>query len=151
VLRRDEYSVLIIIDPKWSVATYFDSGSERKKDYSAVRGVLDDALEGYAAAKGPFKKNQEFFRDNGKHRFKHVFQFPCVKQPAGSLRDAFYVLHHLNGWVRDCQMLTLPSAVREWAERLAQINDADLREDFHASQVKLSHIINTDVIPRGGP
>jgi len=149
VLRRDEYSVLIIIDPKWSMATYFDSGSETKKDYSLVRSVLDEALECYADAKGPFKKNQEFFSD-GKHKFKHVFQFPCVKQPAGSLRDAFYVLHHLKGWVRDCQMLTMPSAVREWAERLARINDDDLREDFHDSRVKLAHILNNDVLARGG-
>jgi len=120
-----------------------------KKDYSAVRGVLDDALEGYAAAGGPFSKNSEFFKDDGRHRFKHVFEFPCVKQPAGSMRDAFYVLHHLKGVVRDCQILTLPSAVRGWAERLARINDDDLREDFHDSQVKLSHIINRDVVSRG--
>jgi hypothetical protein len=35
----------------------------------------------------------------------------------------------------------LPSSLRGWAEKLATINDGDLREDFHDTQVKLSHII----------
>ena len=152
MLRRDEYCVLISVDLKWSMATYLDSGSgEKKKDYSRVRSVLDDALEAYALANGgPFKQNHEFFRDDGKRRFKHVFQFPCVKQPVGSSRDAFYVLHHLKGYVRDIRNLRLPSAVREWAENLARISDSDLREDFHAIQVKLADIISRDVFSGRG-
>jgi hypothetical protein len=59
-------------------------------------------------------------------------------------------MHHLKGFVRDCQNLTLPSALRGWAERLARIDDNDLREDFHDSQVKLSHIIIEDVNTSGG-
>jgi hypothetical protein len=73
-----------------------------------------------------------------------MFEFPCVKQPTGSVKEAFYVMHHLEGFVRDCQKLILPSALRGSAERLAR----DHREDFHASQVNLSHIIIEDVNTR---
>ncbi|KAK1678480.1 hypothetical protein QYE76_039328 [Lolium multiflorum] len=148
---EDTYCVLISIAPKYSLATYFDSGSAKKKNYARIRGVLDDALEGYFKKGGAFKEKAECFRDDGKHKFKHVFEFPCVKQPENSTLDAFYVMHHLKGFVRDSQNLLLPSALRGWAEKLARINDDDLREDFHDTKVKLSHIIIQDVTTGGGP
>ncbi|KAK1631515.1 hypothetical protein QYE76_005830 [Lolium multiflorum] len=140
-----------LIAPKYSLATYFDSGSAKKKNYARIRGVLDDALEGYFKKGGAFKEKAECFRDDGKHKFKHVFEFPCVKQPENSTLDAFYVMHHLKGFVRDSQNLLLPSALRGWAEKLARINDDDLGEDFHDTRVKLSHIIIQDVTTGGGP
>ncbi|KAK1669776.1 hypothetical protein QYE76_057935 [Lolium multiflorum] len=148
---EDTYCVLISIAPKYSLATYFDSGSAKKKNYARIRGVLDDALEGYFKKGGAFKEKAECFRDDGKHKFKHVFEFPCVKQPENSTLDAFYVMHHLKGFVRDSQNLLLPSALRGWAEKLARINDDDLREDFQDTRVKLSHIIIQDVTTGGGP
>ncbi|KAK1630626.1 hypothetical protein QYE76_004941 [Lolium multiflorum] len=63
-----------------------------------------------------------------------------LSAPENSTLEAFYVMHHLKGFVRDSQNLLLPSALRGWAEKLARINDDDLREDFHDTQVKLSHI-----------
>ncbi|KAK1626962.1 hypothetical protein QYE76_001277 [Lolium multiflorum] len=72
-------------------------------------------------------------------------------KPENSTLDAFYVMHHLKGFVRDSQNLLLPSALRGWAEKLARINDDDLREDFHDTRVKLSHIIIQDVTTGGGP
>jgi hypothetical protein len=54
VLRRDEYCTLIIIYTRYSLATYFDSGSARRKNYAKIRSVLDDALDGYAKQGGPF-------------------------------------------------------------------------------------------------
>ncbi|KAK1644318.1 hypothetical protein QYE76_062123 [Lolium multiflorum] len=125
---EDTHCVLISIAPKFSLATYFDSGSAKKKNYARIRGVLDDALEGYFKKGGAFKEKAECFRDDGKHKFKHVFEFPCVKQPENSTLDAFYVMHHLKGFVRDSQNLRLPSALRGWAEKLARINDDDLRK-----------------------
>ncbi|KAK1682068.1 hypothetical protein QYE76_042916 [Lolium multiflorum] len=148
---EDTHCVLISIAPKYSLATYFDSGSAKKKNYARIRGVLDDALEGYFKKGGAFKEKAECFRDDGKHKFKHVFEFPCVKQPENSTLDAFYVMHHLKGFVRDSQNLLLPSALRGWAEKLARINDDDLREDFQDTRVKLSHIIIQDVTTGGGP
>ncbi|KAK1628180.1 hypothetical protein QYE76_002495 [Lolium multiflorum] len=132
---EDTYCVLISIAPKYSLATYFDSGSAKKKNYARIRGVLDDALEGYFKKGGAFKEKAECFRDDGKHKFKHVFEFPYVKQPENSTLEAFYVMHHLKGFVRDSQNLLLPSALRGWAEKLARINDDDLREDFHDTEM----------------
>ena len=83
--------------------------------------------------------------------FKHVLEFPCVKQSTVGAKEAFYVLHHLKGYVWDCQNLTLPSSLQGWAETLAKIDDADLREDFHRIQMKLSQIIIEDVNTRGVP
>ena len=56
MLSSDEYCVLIVLNPRWSVATYFDSGS--LKDYTRLKGVLDEALEGYAQKGGHFHKEK---------------------------------------------------------------------------------------------
>ncbi|KAK1627406.1 hypothetical protein QYE76_001721 [Lolium multiflorum] len=61
---EDTYYVLISIAPKYSLATYFDSGSAKKKNYARIRGVLDDALEGYFKKGGAFKEKEECFRDD---------------------------------------------------------------------------------------
>ena len=96
-----------------------------------------------------FAKKVENFK-NGKHVFKHVTEFPCVKQPARSLKEAFYVLHHLRGFVHDCQMLTLPSSIRGWVEKLEQIDDDNIREDFFCIQNQISEIMQHDVMQSGG-
>ena len=150
MLHRDKYCTLIVLAPRYSLATYFDSGSlTKKKDYTRIRGVLNEALEGYTKKGCTFVDKGECIKD-GKHVFKHVLDFPCVKQSTTGAKEAFYVLHHLKGYVRDCHNLTLPSSLRGWAETLAKIDDADLREDFHRIQMKLSQIIIEDVNTRGG-
>jgi len=100
---RDKYCILIILNPRWSIATYLDTGSSsNKKDYTRIKGVLDEALEGYAQKGGHFEQGQtngECFSLNNKHRFRHGTQFDCMKQKHGSVKDAFYVLHHMKGFV----------------------------------------------------
>ena len=57
-----------------------------KKDYTRIKGLLDDALEGYASKGCSFaKKSAECFQ-NGKHVFKHVTEFPCIKQTSHSVK-----------------------------------------------------------------
>ncbi|KAK1695804.1 hypothetical protein QYE76_012501 [Lolium multiflorum] len=110
VFPEDKYCTLIILDPKWSLAQYFDSSSTTtKKDYKRIRGVLDEAILGYAKNGGTFDKNGQYIRpDTKKLGFKHVIDFPCIKQPASSIKEAFYVLHHLKGFVEDAEMMSLP-------------------------------------------
>ncbi|KAK1612837.1 hypothetical protein QYE76_036510 [Lolium multiflorum] len=110
VFPEDKYCTLIILDPKWSLAQYFDSSSTTtKKDYKRIRGVLDEAILGYSKNGGTFDKNGQHIRpDTKKPGFKHVIDFPCIKQPAGSIKEAFYVLHHLKGFVEDAEMMSLP-------------------------------------------
>ena len=101
VLSRDKYYTLITLCLKWSLAQYFDSSSTTtRKDYTRIKGVLDEAINGYAQNGGTFDKKGECIRGNGKYRFKHVTEFPCIKQPVGSAKEAFYAIHHLKGLVR---------------------------------------------------
>jgi hypothetical protein len=76
-LRRDIYYTLILVAPRYSVAIHLDSGSEaKKKYYTYIKGVLDDALEGYAKKGGDFRAGVENVKD-GRHMFKHVIKFPA--------------------------------------------------------------------------
>jgi hypothetical protein len=97
------------------------------------------------------KKGECISPGTAKHGFKHVTEFPCIKQPTGSTKEAFYALHHLKGFVRDAEMMNLPSSIRDWSNKMAgDIDDADLREVFHRILVKLSEIISEDVNKREG-
>jgi hypothetical protein len=152
VLSRDTYCVTISLCPRWSVAQYFDSSNTTyKKDWGRIKTVLNDALEGYFQMGGTFEKNCAFVKNDKRHGFRHVTEFPCIKQPADSVKDAFYALHQLKGIVRDAEQIKHPSSIREMSARYAgDINDADLREDFHRIQRKLSEIIIEDVETMGG-
>ncbi|KAK1609437.1 hypothetical protein QYE76_033110 [Lolium multiflorum] len=80
-----------------------------KKGYKRMRGVLDEAILGYSKNGGTFNEKGEFIRpDTKKLGFKHVIDFPCIKQPTDSIKDAFYVLHHLKGFIADAEMMSLP-------------------------------------------
>ena len=152
MLSRDTYCTLVILSPRWSIATYLDSGSlTKKKDYTSIKRVLDDALEGYAQKGGPFEKNGECLTKNtNKHRFRHGTEFHCIKQKPHSMKEAFYILHHIKGFVRDVEKTRMPSSLREWTKYAGEITDFDLRQDFHRIQMQLSQIIWEDVNTKGG-
>ena len=84
----------------------------KKKDYINIKSVLDDALDGYALKGGMFAKGREIVKES-KHLFTHITEFPCVKQPSGSEKEAFYALHHLKGFVRDAEIMNMPPSIRE--------------------------------------
>jgi hypothetical protein len=74
---------------------YLDSGSaDKKKDYTFIKGVLDDAINDFFENTGPIKK--EVVR-RGQLIFKHNTTFPCLKQPANSSRNGYYAIHHMRG------------------------------------------------------
>jgi len=152
VLSRDKYCTLVVLCPKWSLAQYFDSSSTtKKKDYRRIMGVLDEAILFYSKNGGIFNEKGKFIRANNKEPgFKHVINFPCIKQPDDSMKEAFYVLHHLKSFVTDAEMMRLPPSMRDNSKMAGEISDADLREDFHRIQVKLSEIILEDVQNRTG-
>jgi len=150
VLSRDKYCTLIVLSPRWSIATYLDSGS--LKDYTRIKGVLDESLEGYAQKGGHFEKDKkgECLTNDNKHRFRHGTEFHCIKQWPGSVKDAFYVLHHIKGFVRDAEKTRWPSSLQEWSKNAGEITDSELREDFHRIQRQLSLIILEDVMEAWG-
>jgi hypothetical protein len=152
VLSRDKYCVLIILNPSYSYATYFDSGSSTKKRYANIIAVLNQALQGYAQKGGVFDKKASIFVNpqNKLHHFKHVTQFSCLKEQPGSVMDAFYALRHINMLIRDAAQLILPSALQTWVEYDKGHSDKDLRKDFQRIKTRLSEVILEDVIKVGG-
>ena len=143
-----QHCVLICLNVNHSSALYLDSGSATRKNYSTIKRVLDDALNGYVAAGGAVPSRP--VKKYGMHVFSHKMEFSCVKQPSGSEKDAFYALHHMKAFVRDAQNTTLPSDLRQWAEDLGRIQDRNLRMDFFDTQEELSTIIHQQVIKTGG-
>src|ERR1043165_5771596 len=104
-------------------------------------GVLDDALAGYKEAGGKIVKHKFNKHQSGASGFNHVMQFPYVKQLDGSVRDAYYALHHMRAIVQDQRNLTLPSHLKEWAEKRAAIAGENLRQEFFHIQGEMATII----------
>jgi hypothetical protein len=50
------------------------------------------------------------------HTFGHIMAFPCVKQPEGSQKEAYYALYQMRAYVCDHHNLTLPNSLKSWAE-----------------------------------
>ncbi len=130
------------------MATYFDSDRQSKKDYTNIKKVLDDVLPGYAKSGGTFRRPICRY---GKHVFTHVTTFPCVKQPPGGQKDAYYALHHMRAIIRDSNHLRLPNNLKDWAARLSAIQDADIRQEMHVDfQSEFAEIIHQDVLRTSG-
>ena len=129
------------------MATYFDPDRDSKIDYTNIKKVLDDALPGYAASGGTFKRPA---RRYGRHVFTHNTTFPCVKQPPGGQKGAYYAIHHMRAIVRDHHQLLLPSKLQDWAASVSAIQDADLRQEFFRIQSEFAEIIHQDVLRTSG-
>ena len=129
------------------MATYFESDRQSKKDYTNIKKVLDDVLPGYARSGGTFSRP---IRRYDKHVFTHKTMFPCVKQPPGGHKDAYYALHHMRAIVRDHNHLLLPNNLKDWAARLSAIQDADISQEFFRIQSEFAEIIHQDVLRTSG-
>ena len=139
-----QHCVLIHLDVQECRTTYLDSGSKQtRKDYDTIKKVLDEALNGYVAARGSVNRSVKKF---GMHVFSHKFEFWCVKQPDDSVKDAFYALHHVKAMVQDCHNMTLPRDLQKWATE-RQTNperslDRSIRQDFFTIQEEISEILH---------
>jgi hypothetical protein len=111
---------------------FLDSGSAIKKNYTHVKIVLDDALTKYVHEGGSFKSKRP--TKHGMYTFLHTMSFPCIKQPEGSHKEAYYALYHMLAMVRDRKNLTLLESLQPWAQKLAMIDDANLRGQFYRIQ-----------------
>ena len=129
------------------MATYFDPNRNSMIDYTNIKKVLDDALPGYAASGGTFKRPA---RRYGSHVFTHNTTFPCVKQLPGGQKDAYYALHHMRAIVRDHHQLLLPDNLKDWAASLSAVQDANLKQEFFRIQSEFAEIIHQDVLRTSG-
>ena len=137
--------------PQHSHAIYLDSGSgDKKKDYTAIKGVLDDALNDFAVEAGPgvIKKQKT---KGGQLIWSHQTTFHCIKQPAGSTREAFYAMMHMWEFVKDEELLLGPADLKKrWSSDLANATDREIRLEFYRIQQKLAQVIKEDVITKAG-
>jgi hypothetical protein len=127
---------------------FLDSGTAIKKNYTHVKIVLDDCLTKYVHQGGSFKSKLP--TKHGMYTFLHTTSFPCIKQPEGSHKEAYYALYHMLAMVWDHKNLTLLESLQPWAQKLAMIDDDNLRGQFYRIQEQFATIIFQDVIRRGG-
>ena len=71
----------------------------KKKDYTHIKSVLDDALAGFRHRIGT-KLQREIVR-RGSLIFNHKTDFLCVSQPDESPREAYYTIMFMREFVRD--------------------------------------------------
>ena len=67
-----------------STDVYLDSGNrfeDNPKDYTHIRTVVNDAINGYARKGGRMKRTK---KNNSRFEFFHKVYFPCIKQDLGS-------------------------------------------------------------------
>ena len=135
--------------PKDSYAVYLDSGSDvnRDKDYTHIKAVLNEALNAYARNEGIMKREKKV---RGKFVFNQRVMFPCVKQSPGSKMEAWYLINHMQEFVKDQQRLQFPSALDRWCNGLADASDARIRLEFSRIQQVIAGIICNDVLSRTG-
>jgi hypothetical protein len=115
------------------------------KNYGLIKSVLDDALQFYV------KKGANSPRVARESRMASISHAPhkVPSRPPGSVKEAFYALHHLKGIMRDSRIRALPANPRQWAEKFAAIDDADLMEDFWCIQSQIAQVLHKDVNSTG--
>jgi hypothetical protein len=106
------------------------------KNYAYIKGVLDDALEGYAKKGGDFRARAENVKD-GRHMFKHVTKFPCVKQPPNSVKEAFYALHHMWAIIQNEHRLTTHLVFEDGPKSMQGSRTLNLGTTSSASRIRL--------------
>ena len=116
-MRRGKYGTLIVLYPRESFAVYLDSGSNKKtKSYALIRSVLDDALDGYVLEEGFMERPYKFLNKNV---FKHRTQFPCTKQALGGQMEAWYLIQHMQNYMKDQLRLQYSSALERWCNGIS--------------------------------
>ena len=120
-----------------------------KKDYTAVKEVLDDALPGFRHKIGT-KLKREYLR-RGSLIFNHKTDFANLKQPDDSPREAYYTLMFMREFVRDASDYELPEKLKQWRPNLCDTNDPQaIPAEFGRIQQKIATIIQQDVVVKDG-
>ncbi|KAK1681367.1 hypothetical protein QYE76_042215 [Lolium multiflorum] len=88
----DKFWTLIVVHPQHSHAIYLDSGRDKKKDYTHIKGVLNDALTGFATKTGTLKVQRKV---RGGLALTHTTNFACLRQSSedngmDAWSDAFF-------------------------------------------------------------
>ena len=147
-MHRNKYGTLIVLYPKLASSLFLDAGShEKKKDYTHIKMVLHDALNGFVYQGGNVTRPNI---RRGKNAFRHRLEFPCIKKAPGSMRDAWYIILQMREYLMDEELLRYPSACDKWAVDMANASDATIRKEFARIEQDLAGIICRDVSRGGG-
>ena len=120
--------------------------NNEKKDYTHIKKVLKRGLFTFGHKGGYIKVHK---KSQGIPCFSHNSNFRCILQSTTSMKDEFYVIHHMNEFKRDQQLLRMKTGsdrhVIDWAKNLATTKDDALRLEFYHIQNFLAKIIMKDV------
>ena len=118
-----------------------DSGRHKKKDYTHIKSVLNDALTGYAFNGGIVKKKN---LKQGNLVFGHKTDFLCATKAENSMREADYAIMHMREWfVRDEDTLGR-------IQRMSEYTDQELMHEFGRIQRMITRIIHRDISSTDG-
>ncbi|KAK1556114.1 hypothetical protein QYE76_048220, partial [Lolium multiflorum] len=107
----DMYCTLIVVHPQHSHAVYLDSGRDKKKDYTHIRALLNDALTGFANKAGPLKVER---KSRGGLVLTHTTNFPCLRQSKeDNGMDAWYAILQMQEYIKYADDMLLPESLRE--------------------------------------
>ncbi|KAK1693398.1 hypothetical protein QYE76_010095 [Lolium multiflorum] len=108
---RDMYCTLIVVHPQHSHAVYLDSGRDKKKDYTNIKALLNDALTGFANKAGPLKVER---KSRGGLVLTHTTNFPCLRQSnEDNGMDAWYAILQMQEYIKYADDMLLPESLRE--------------------------------------
>ena len=148
-MRRNGYGTLIMLYPRDAHAVYLDSGSNLKeKNYSLIKSVLNDAMDGYIRAEGFCDRIKQGL--GNKYVFRHRTEFPCPKQVPGGQMEAWYLIQHMVEIVKEQQSVQFMAVVDKWSRSIVEWSDAEFRQNFGRIQRKLCTIIYRDVVSTDG-
>ncbi|KAK1628880.1 hypothetical protein QYE76_003195 [Lolium multiflorum] len=107
---EDKFCTLIVVHPQHSHAVYLDSGRDKKKDYTHIRALLNDALTGFANKAGPLKVER---KSRGGLVLTHTTNFPCLRQSKeDNGMDAWYAILQMQEYIKYADDMLLPESLR---------------------------------------
>ncbi|KAK1651885.1 hypothetical protein QYE76_069690 [Lolium multiflorum] len=145
---EDMYCTLIVVHPQHSHAVYLDSGRDKKKDYTNIRALLNDALTGFANKAGPLKVER---KSRGGLVLTHTTNFPCLRQSKqDNGMDAWYAILQMQEYIKYADDMLLPESLRERFVNMADAPDREIRKNWSRIQQFICTVIVHDVNKRSG-
>ena len=128
-LRR-EHCVLIVISLKFAETYFLDSTRKVKKNYRGIKKVLDEVLIDYTSREGVIREGYRKFGKFKAIRFAHKTDFCCMQQPENSDTDGYYVVHHMEDYIRKGERFQKNSDIIAWGKKMEEISPGDSRDEF---------------------
>lgn len=128
--------------PKLSTTYFMDYMKRRKRDYTILTEVLDDALFDFNYSGGHIMKK---VIKGGRVHFIHVIDFCCKQRSTLSATCGYYISSHMDEYVWGHRTFKLPKGILKWSKNLEQM-PYDWSVEFEWIQNVYATIINKDVI-----